>query len=217
MHAPRPRADDQLGEPHAGLQKRNNLGQRIDQGRTLANEIRTFYCSEFIQPFELTEPDLARTLFETNTLGTMAMTQAVLPQFRAQGAGTIVNITSSVTFKALPLVSMYTASKAAVNAFTASLAIELAPFGINVRIVLPDRSLKTRFSANAKRAGLDNADYADMIQQTVTQMTDESGPVTNAADVAEAVWRAATDPTAPIRIPAGADAIEWAQEAGLWA
>jgi short-subunit dehydrogenase len=147
----------------------------------------------------------------------MAMTQAVLPQFRAQGAGTIVNITSSVTFKALPLVSMYTASTAAVNAFTASLAIELAPFGINVRIVLPDRSLETRLSANAKRAGLANADYADMIQQTVTQMTDESGPVTNAADVAEAVWRAATDPTAPIRIPAGADAIEWAQEAGLWA
>ncbi len=166
-------------------------------------------------PFELTEPALARTLFETNTIGTMAMTQALLPQFRARGAGTIVNVTSTVTLKALPLLSMYTASKAAVNAFSACMAIELAPFGIDVRIVLPGRSPETRFGDNAHRQGLESADYADLIQQTIARITDESGPVTHATDVAEAVWRAATDPAAPMRLPAGEDAFEWAREAGL--
>lgn len=166
-------------------------------------------------PFELTEPALARALFETNTIGTMAMTQAVLPQFRERGAGTIVSVTSSVTLKALPLVSMYTASKAAVNALTASMAIELAPFGIDVRIVLPGRAPATRFGDNAHRQGLESADYADLVQQMIARMTDEAGPVTHATDVAEAVWRAATDPNAPMRIPAGEDAIEWAREAGL--
>lgn len=166
-------------------------------------------------PFELTDPDLARALFETNTIGTMAMTQAFLPQFRARGAGTIINVTSTVTLKALPLLSMYTASKAAVNAFSASLAIELAPFGIGVRVVLPGRSPETQFGDNAHRHGLESADYADLIQQTIARISDESGPITYARDVAEAVWRAATDPAAPMRIPAGADALEWAREAGL--
>ncbi|MES1954942.1 SDR family oxidoreductase [Salinisphaera hydrothermalis] len=165
-------------------------------------------------PFELTEPALARALFETNTLGTMAMTQAVLPQFRSRGAGTVINVTSTVTLKALPLLSMYTASKAAVNAFTACMAIELAPFGIAVHIVLPGRSPETRFGDNAHRQGLDDAAYADLVQQTIARITDESGPVTHATDVAEAVWRAATDPAAPMRIPAGADALEWARDAG---
>ena len=59
-----------------------------------------------------------RELIETNTLGTIAMTQAVLPQMREQGSGVIVNVTSGVTFQPLPLMSIYTASKAAVNAFT---------------------------------------------------------------------------------------------------
>ena len=68
----------------------------------------------------------ARELFETNTLGLIAMTQAVLPQMRERRAGVIVNVSSSVTLRSLPLLSVYTASKAAVNAFTESLALELA-------------------------------------------------------------------------------------------
>src|SRR5262249_43367804 len=76
---------------------------------------------------EGTPMDVARAVFETNSLGTIAMTQAVLPQLRQRRAGVVVNVTSSVTLKSLPLVSVYTASKAAVNAFTESLALELHP------------------------------------------------------------------------------------------
>ena len=72
---------------------------------------------------EGTSMETAREVFETNTLGTIAVTQAVLPQFRQQKAGVIVNVTSSVTLKPLPLLSVYTASKAAVNAFTESASI----------------------------------------------------------------------------------------------
>jgi short-subunit dehydrogenase len=54
-------------------------------------------------------------------------TRAVLPQFRQRKAGMIVNVTSSVTLKPLPLLSVYTASRAAVNAFTDPLALELQP------------------------------------------------------------------------------------------
>ena len=68
---------------------------------------------------EGTSMDMTRRLFETNTFGPIAMTRAVLPQFRERRSGVIVNVTSSTTLKPLPLLSAYTASKAAVNAFTA--------------------------------------------------------------------------------------------------
>ena len=150
----------------------------------------------------------AREVFETNTLGTIALTQAVLPQFRQRKAGVIVNVTSSVTLAPLPLLSVYTASKAAVNAFTESLALELAQFNVRVRLVLPGRAPTTRFGENARermQGAIPDA-YAALAQDVFAQWG-QSSEVTLAADVAEAVWRAANDAAGPLRIAAGADAV----------
>ncbi|NTX47450.1 SDR family oxidoreductase [Burkholderia cepacia] len=166
-------------------------------------------------PAELMPLDTVRALFETNTLGTIALTQAVLPQFRSRGAGVVVNVTSSVTLKALPLVGAYRASKAAVNAYTESMAVELEPFGVRAHLVLPGRAPDTRFGDNARANmhGFEHEAYAEFVGKAVARMLDASGPITHAQDVAEAVWRAATDPSSPMRIPAGADAEAWAAEA----
>lgn len=165
-------------------------------------------------PVELTPLATARALFETNTLGTLAMTQAVLPQFRERRAGVVINVTSTATLKPLPLVGVYRASKAAVNAFTESLAVEVEPFGIRVHLVLPGRSPETRFSANAREHlhGMDHPAYAPLFERVLARFQDTSGPITHAPDVAEAIWRAATDPKAPLRIAAGADAEQWMAE-----
>ncbi|HVI55700.1 MAG TPA: SDR family oxidoreductase [Luteibacter sp.] len=165
-------------------------------------------------PAELTPMSTVREVFETNTFGTIAMTQAVLPQFRQRKAGVVVNVTSSVTLKPLPLVSVYRASKAAVNAFTESLAEELAPFGVRAHLVLPGRSPETAFRDNAggHMHGLDHEAYAAFVQKVFARMLDTTSPVTYSQDVAEAVWHAVTDPSAPMRIPAGADAKAWAAE-----
>ena len=159
--------------------------------------------------------DMAREVFETNTLGTIAMTKAVLPRFREQRSGVVVNVTSSVTLRPLPLLSVYTASKAAVNAFTESLALELEQFGVRVRLVIPGRAPQTSFGDNARaRMGMDIPKaYADLAAQVFAGMQQSSEDVTRALDVAEAVWRAATDPSCPIRLPAGADAVAWAEAA----
>lgn len=168
-------------------------------------------------PFELTSATLARELFETNTIGTMAVTQAVLPQFRQRRNGIIVNITSTVTLKALPLISLYTASKAATDAFTASMAVELAPFNIRVHLVLPGLSPETRFGDKAMEGGrgqgLDHAAYAELGQRFIAQLASPAGPVTHAKDVAEATWRAVNDAASPLRIPAGEDAVALAEAA----
>ncbi|MEN4928808.1 SDR family oxidoreductase [Erwinia billingiae] len=158
--------------------------------------------------FENLSLDTAREIFETNTFGTMAMIQAVLPQFREKQAGVIVNVTSSVTLKALPMLPVYTASKAAVNAFTESLALELAPFNIRLSLVLPGKSPETRFGENARsRLGEFPPAYAGFAQQVFEQLTAPSDDVTTSQDVAEAVWRAVNHPSSPMRIAAGKDAV----------
>ena len=160
-----------------------------------------------INPLEAVSTDTIRAVFETNTLGTIAMTQAVLPAMRARRAGVIVNVTSTVTLAPRPLLSVYTGSKAAVNAFTESLALELEPLGIRARLVLPGRAPETRFGENARPLMQDDvpAEYAPLRDSLFAGMR-APGPVTRAEDVAQAVWRAVTDPAAPMRIPAGADA-----------
>jgi NAD(P)-dependent dehydrogenase (short-subunit alcohol dehydrogenase family) len=165
----------------------------------------------WLNALEGTPMEVARDIFETNTLGTIRMTQAVIPQFRERKAGMIINVTSSVTMKSLPLLSIYTASKAAVNAFTESVAIELAQFNIDVRIVLPGAAPGTSFGKTAMskiqgRGGFPEP-YADYAQGIISQMQQQNRPITQSSDVAEAVWRAATDPSCPMRLPAGADAV----------
>jgi NAD(P)-dependent dehydrogenase (short-subunit alcohol dehydrogenase family) len=165
-----------------------------------------------LNALEGTSMETARDVFETNTLGTVAMTQAVLPQFRQRQSGVIVNVTSSVTLRPLPLLSVYTASKAAVNAFTESLALELRQFNVRVRLVIPGRAPETRFGENARprmQGGVPEA-YADLAQSVFAGWT-QSSAVTRQLDVAEAVWRAANDPTSPVRIAAGADAVALAE------
>jgi NAD(P)-dependent dehydrogenase (short-subunit alcohol dehydrogenase family) len=155
-----------------------------------------------------------RDLFDTNTFGTMALTQAVLPQFRQRQAGVIVNVGSAVTYRPVPLVAAYRASKAAVNAYTESLAAEMAPFGVRAHLVLPGRAPGTRFSeaARAFSAGHEQEGYAELMQGTLARMQAATGPATSSADVTAAVWRAATDAACPLYIPAGADAQAWAAE-----
>jgi NAD(P)-dependent dehydrogenase (short-subunit alcohol dehydrogenase family) len=166
-------------------------------------------------PAELTSLASVRQLFDTNTIGTIALTQAVLPQMRERRDGVVVNVTSSVTLKTLPLLAAYRASKVAVNAFTESMALELEGTGVRARLVLPGRSPETRFGDNARphMQGLDHPAYAELVKTVFAQIQDTTTPLTTAADVAEAVWRAATDASTPMRIPAGADAVAWAAQA----
>ncbi|MCD9032951.1 SDR family oxidoreductase [Luteimonas sp. Y-2-2-4F] len=165
-------------------------------------------------PFERMPMASVRQLFETNTFGTMALTQAVLPQFRQRGAGVVVNVSSSITLKPVPLAAAYRASKAAVNAFTESVAAEVESFGVRMHLVLPGRAPDTRFGETVRShtSGLDHPAYAGLVRQVYGAM-DASGPITHPQDVAEAVWRAANDPASPLRLLAGADAEAWAAEA----
>ncbi|MBX6964303.1 SDR family NAD(P)-dependent oxidoreductase [Alcaligenes faecalis] len=160
-----------------------------------------------LNALEGTSMKVVRETFETNTFGTLAMMQAVLPQFRARKAGIIINISSSVTLTALPLIAAYTASKVALNALSESLAQELKPFNVRVHLILPGRSPQTRFGENSRsRMEAIPQAYSELAQQVFQEWAQSSAPMTEVSDVVAAIWRAATDAHCPAYLAAGADA-----------
>lgn len=163
--------------------------------------------------FEATPMATTRDVFETNTFGVMAMTQAVLPQFRARKSGLIVNVTSSAVLAPMPLVAVYTGSKMAIEGFTASLAVELEAFNIRVKLVEPGYGPSTRFTQNGseRMEGLIPESYAPFAQRIFAAFT-QPGAVTSESDVAETVWCAANDTSGRLRFAAGADAVALARD-----
>lgn len=162
--------------------------------------------------FEATPMSVVRNLFETNTFGVMAMTQAVLPQLRARRSGVVVNVTSSATLAPMPLVAAYTASKVAIEGFTGSLAHELEGFGIRVKLVEPGYGPSTRFTQNVQAPIADTIpeDYA-AYAGSILAAFGQPAAVTTAADVAEVVWYAANDVSGRLRYAAGPDAVALAR------
>jgi NAD(P)-dependent dehydrogenase (short-subunit alcohol dehydrogenase family) len=163
--------------------------------------------------FEATPMAHIRKVFDTNTFGVMAMTQAVIPQMRQRRSGVIVNVTSSVTLAPMPLAAAYTASKQAIQGLTGSLAHELGAFGVRAKLVEPGYAPTTRFAENT------DIPVSDLIPEAYA---DFAGPIfegfaspaqtTKESDVAEAVWRAVTERSDRLHYPAGADAEALAQE-----
>ncbi len=162
--------------------------------------------------FEATPIATVREVFETNTFGVMAMTHAVLPLFRELRCGVVVNVTSSVTLARMPLAAAYTASKAAIEGFTGSLAFEAEWFNVRVKLVEPGYAPTTRFTSNgaSRMQGLIPEAYAPFAESIFAAFA-QPAAVTTEADVAEAIWRAANDTTGQLRFPAGADALALAQ------
>ena len=162
--------------------------------------------------FEAMPMSLIRQLVETNTIGVMAMCQAVIPQMRERRSGSIINVTSSVTLGEFPLAAAYTATKQAIEGFSASLAHELGYFGVRVKLVEPGYAPTTRFGANAivPVSKLLPGGYADFAQPILEAFANPSVTTTE-SDVAEAVWQAVHDTQKQLRFPAGADAVALAQ------
>ena len=162
--------------------------------------------------FEVTPMTTVREVFETNTFGVMAMTQAVLPQMRARRSGVVVNVTSSATLAPMPLVAVYTASKVAIEGFTESLAFELGAFDVRVKLVEPGYGPNTRFTENggSRMQGLIPEPYSPFAQRIFAAFA-QPAAVTKASDVAEVVWQAANDRSGRLHFAAGPDAVALAR------
>jgi NAD(P)-dependent dehydrogenase (short-subunit alcohol dehydrogenase family) len=98
-------------------------------------------------PIEDCDDDEIHAVLETNVLGVIRAARAVAPHMRAQGSGTIINVSSLAGKVAAPFGGVYSASKYAVEALSDSLYFELHPFGVRVVVVEPG-GFETEFGSN---------------------------------------------------------------------
>lgn len=129
-------------------------------------------------PVEEVPIDAARYQFDVNLFGLARLTQLVIPHMRAQGSGTIVNVSSMGGRIYTPLGAWYHATKHALEGWSDCLRVELKPLGINVVIVEPG-SIATEFG--------------DVVAQHASALPETSSP-SPYQDLADTVMRTLTDP-----------------------
>ena len=151
--------------------------------------------------------ELMRATFDTNLFGPVNTIRAVLPGMRSAGNGAIVNISSVNAHIALPAGPMYAASKAALNAVSEALALEVAPFGIRVTVIEPG-FIRTRIASSGQAASAlrDDSPYHDVEQRMAAAIAAGVDGGDDPSLVAEAVWDAVTRPDPTFAIPVGTSA-----------
>jgi NAD(P)-dependent dehydrogenase (short-subunit alcohol dehydrogenase family) len=161
-----------------------------------------------VGPFEASTPEQIQQQFDTNVFGVMRVTRAILPHFRAQGGGTLVNVTSMGGRITFPLYSLYHATKWAVEGFSESLQFELRPFDIKVKLVEPG-PIKTDFYDRSmdviSTPGLEI--YDDFVNRAMPTMQKAGADGAPPEAVAEVIYKAAKDDGWKLRYPVNAAAI----------
>ena len=118
---------------------------------------------------EFTPPQEARRQFDVNFFGMVNMNRQVVPIMREAGHGRIVNLSSVAAPVPIPFQTYYSATKAAVNAYTMALANELRPFGVTVCAVMPG-DIHTGFTAARRKIGEGDDIYQGRITRSVARM-----------------------------------------------
>jgi len=145
----------------------------------------------------------ARLIFDTNFLGIVRMTRAVVPHMRRQGAGRIINIGSVLGFLPAPYMALYSATKHAVEGYSESLDHELRTRGVRVTVVEPAYT-KTQFDANFLEPDAKLDEYGEVRAALGKHMTKVLAAAEEPRVVADVVLEAASAPSPKLRYTAGA-------------
>lgn len=161
---------------------------------------------------EDTPLDDFRAQIDTNLLGVIATTKAVLPILREQGAGRIINVSSVGSRVGNPGLGAYQASKWAVSGFTQVLAAEVAPLGVKVTAVEPG-GMRTDWAGSSMAIPTPSAPYEPTIGMLHRLFESGLSPLGDPAKVAQAVLRLVDEPQPPTRLLLGSDALAVARAA----
>ena len=162
---------------------------------------------------EVTDEQLRRQI-ETNLLGSIRVTRAVVPLMRAQRSGHILQIASVGGQIAFPGLSLYHATKWGIEGFCEALAAEVAPFGIRVTIVEPG-GIRTDFSERSLDVATPLAAYAQTpVDQMRQRLRSGSLPALgDPAKMAGVILNVARQPSPPLRLTLGSDAYQYERTA----
>lgn len=145
--------------------------------------------------------------FNTNVIGLLDVTKAVLPHFRSNKSGMFINISSIGGKMTFPLGTLYHGTKFAVEGISESLNYEVEQFGGKVKIVEPG-AIATDFGGRSLDFSNDEsmAEYQSITQKILIGMPEFFKNASPASVVADVIFEAATDGTNRLRYTAGEDA-----------
>lgn len=148
--------------------------------------------------------------FDVNLFGLLDVTKALIPHFRKNHDGTIINITSVGGKITVPLGSLYHGTKFAVEGITEALHYEMEPIGVKVKIVEPG-AIKTDFGGRSFDFNHDEShtEYQKTVDTFLAVLEPMMQSGAEPVVVAEVIYEAATDGTDTIRYIAGEDAKQW--------
>lgn len=157
-----------------------------------------------VGPFEAATTEQIKKQFDTNVFGAMAVTRNVLPHFRKNKKGTIVNVASIGGRVSWPLYSLYHATKWALEGFSESLHYEVRPFGIQVKIIEPG-AIQTDFFGRSQEFIEDPklTAYHAYVDNCMPNLQQEGANGVGPEEVAEKIYKAATDGSNRLRYPVG--------------
>jgi NAD(P)-dependent dehydrogenase (short-subunit alcohol dehydrogenase family) len=151
---------------------------------------------------EESSTEQVRAQFDTNFLGVVRVTNAVLPFMRQQGRGRILNMGSVLGLIPGPFGAYYTASKHAIEGYSESLDHEVRMFGIRVAVIEP-WATKTSIETNSPFGDRPSAAYAQTLARYRTAFDAAMAAGDTAEDVAATVLAAAQDRVPRLRYPSG--------------
>jgi len=155
-------------------------------------------------PFELTTDEQVMRIFDTNLYGPMRVLRSILPLFRKQKSGVIINVTSAGGRVTYPITSIYHSTKFALEGFTETLSYELIPFGIQTKIVEPG-STATKFVGSAEITVGNNPIYDEFIKNGLKNWEKYDTLTSSPKKIADTIFMAATDNNYILRYPVGED------------
>ena len=158
---------------------------------------------------EATPVEKIRRQFDVNVIGLLETTKAVIPQFRANGEGIIVNISSIGGKTTFPLGTLYHGTKFAVEGLSEALSFEMEAIGVRVKVVEPGM-IKTDFGGRSFDFNNDEnlAEYQSVVGKVFAAMEPLASGGSEPEVVAQVIYEAATDGTEQLRYTAGPDAKE---------
>lgn len=196
------------------VQDRESIDQAITEGINRFGRIDAVVNNAgygVITVFEGTSPESIQKQFDVNVFGAMNVTRAILPHFRANRSGTIINISSGAGAIGAPLASIYCATKFALEGFSEALVYEVADLGIRVKIIEPGAAPATRFLARSQleASGVSIPDDYNAFMAHIAKVWEGvgAGADSDAIErVVEAMFAAATDGTDQLRYTPNDDA-----------
>ncbi|MGH9821490.1 MAG: SDR family oxidoreductase [Pyrinomonadaceae bacterium] len=156
-----------------------------------------------VGPFEAATQEQIDRQFQTNVYGLMNVCREILPYFREQKCGTIVNVASMGGRITFPLYSLYHATKWAVEGFSEALQYEVREFNIKIKIIEPG-PIKTDFydrsQSMTKKEGL--TAYDNFVARATPNLQRAGETAPDGSLVAQVIYDAVTDDSGKMRYPA---------------